>query len=429
MTENHLTSGVSQEEIQSVLLKMGRQAKKASYLLANASTEDKNRWLLAMADALEHDTDLILKANLNDMETARKNGLSEAMLDRLMLDPARVRDIAQALRHVVTLPDPANRILSSTVRPNGLRIDKVSVPIGVIGIIYESRPNVTVDAAGLCLKAGNAVILRGGSEAFHSNMALTQCIASAAEAAGMPHGAVQLIPMTDHAAVSVLLKMDQYLSLIIPRGGERLIRMVVNESTIPVIKHYKGVCHIFVEKTCDQEQALKIIENAKCQRPGTCNAVETLLIHRPVVAEFLPKLYAYLKEKNVEMVGDASCRAIIPEMGEAVEEDWYTEYLCKKISIKVVESVEEAVDHINHYGSGHSDSILTQDEKAAEYFLNHVDSAAVYVNASTRFTDGGEFGMGAEIGISTDKLHARGPMGLPELTSYKYKIYGNGQIR
>lgn len=427
--KNQQSSAVSPEEIQNILTQIGRKAKAASYQLANAGSEKKNEWLLAMADALEKNQDSLLKANERDMENARSNGLSDAMLDRLMLNPERICEIARALRHITTLPDPVGVVLSSVTRPNGLKINKVSVPIGVIGIIYESRPNVTVDAAGLCLKAGNAVILRGGSEAFYSNMALAACIAEAAEAKGMPHGAVQLLPMTDRTAVQAMLKMNQYLSLVIPRGGERLIRMVVEQSTIPVIKHYKGVCHIFVDESFDRSSALDIIRNAKHQRPSACNALETLLIHKNVAEEFLPEVWKDLSAVGVEMLGDERVRKIVPEIAPASEEDWYTEYLARKVSIKITDSLEDAVEHINHYGSGHSDAILTSDTASAEYFLNYVDSAAVYVNASTRFTDGGEFGMGAEIGISTDKLHARGPMGLPELTSYKYKIYGNGQIR
>ena len=420
---------LSPEEIQNTLIQIGKKAKAASYQLANASSEQKDQWLLAMAKALEENQGTLLEANELDMCNARNNGLSDAMLDRLMLNPARIHEIAQALRHITTLPDPVGTVLSSVIRPNGLQIDKVSVPIGVIGIIYESRPNVTVDAAGLCLKAGNAVILRGGSEAFYSNMALAKCIAEAAEKNGMPQGAVQLVPMTDRTAVQAMLKMDQFLSLVIPRGGERLIRMVVEQSTIPVIKHYKGVCHIFADKTCDQIAALDIIQNAKHQRPSACNALETLLIHKDIASEFLPNIWKRLSGLGVEMLGDETVRQIIPQIAPASEDDWYTEYLAQKVSIKVVDSLEQAVEHINHYGSGHSDAILTTDAVSAEYFLNYVDSAAVYLNASTRFTDGGEFGMGAEIGISTDKLHARGPMGLPELTSYKYKIYGSGQIR
>ena len=417
-------------DLQEAMLQIGQNAKSAAHILATASSAEKNSWLNAMADALDASTETIIQANKTDMENGKKNGLSDAMLDRLLLTPERIPAIADAVRHVISLDDPAGKILSSTTRPNGLRIDKVSVPIGVIGIIYESRPNVTVDAATLCLKAGNAVILRGGSEAIHSNLALAKCISDAAIAKGMPAGAVQVLPWTTREAVGIMLKMDSYLDLIIPRGGERLIRTVVEQSTIPVIKHYKGVCHIFVDKVCDFDRALTIIENAKCQRPGVCNALETLLIHKEAAKTFVPRIVKHLQERNVELRGCPQCcelaeSGIIP----ATEEDWYAEYLSLTLSVRIVDDVNAAIDHINHYGSGHSDCILTTDMETAETFLNGVDSSSVYVNASTRFTDGGEFGMGAEIGISTDKLHARGPMGLPELTTYKYKIYGSGQVR
>ncbi len=301
----------------------------------------------------------------------------------------------------------------------------------MIGIIFESRPNVTADAAGLCLKSGNAVILRGGSEAFRSNMAIAECLSSAGKAAGMPESAVQLVPFKGHEAVSVMLKMDDFIQLIMPRGGENLIRAVVEQATMPVIKHYKGVCHIFVDREADEGRALAVIENAKCQRPSVCNALETILIHEEIAPRFVPALADFLAERHVEMRGDDAFRSLAEgfDVKEATEEDWSTEYLDLIVSIRIVKDVKEAVEHINRYGSGHSDSILTANESDAVYFLDHVDSAAVYWNASTRFTDGGEFGMGAEIGISTDKIHARGPMGLTELTSYKYKIYGNGQIR
>ena len=428
---SQMTDPLSDEEIRRTIEEMGQRAKEASRTLAVASTEAKNAWLTAMADALERDRERILAANAEDMADAKKKGLSSAMLDRLQLTPERLRGMADAVRHVVTLPDPVGRILSAVTRPNGLKIEKVSVPIGVIGFIYESRPNVTSDAASLCLKAGNAVILRGGSEALRSNLAIGECISKAGAAAGMPEDAVQIVSIPGHRAVSDLVKLDSCINLIIPRGGERLIRTIVEQSTIPVIKHYKGVCHIFADATCNQERALDIIENAKCQRPGVCNALETLLIHRDIAKEFAPKLAARMKQKKVLLRGDEEFRKFAgdPDVAPATEEDWYTEYMALILSVRVVSGVDEAIDHINRYGSGHSDSILTADAAAAERFLNRVDSAAVYHNASTRFTDGGEFGMGAEIGISTDKLHARGPMGLEELTSYKYKVRGNGQIR
>ena len=421
----------NEADVREAMHELGLRALRASRALASASAADRVRWLHAMADALERDTDLILTANAEDLAEAKANGLDAPKLERLTLTPKRVKDVADALRHVAGLDDPVGRILSTVTRPNGLRIDKVSVPIGVIAIIYESRPNVTVDAAGLCVKSGNAVILRGGSEALRSNTAFAKCISDAGIAAGMPEGAVQLVPFKGHAAVSAMLKMDDCINLVIPRGGERLIRAVVEQATMPVIKHYKGVCHIFVDHVCDQDQALVVIENAKCQRPSVCNALETILIDASIAPEFAPKLAAKLAQLGVTMHGDeafaklAAPVAVVP----ATEEDWPKEYLSLDVAVRIVPGVKEAVDHINRYGSGHSDSILTTDEANANFFLDNVDSAAVYWNASTRFTDGGEFGMGAEMGISTDKLHARGPMGLPELTSYKYKIYGTGQIR
>lgn len=414
-------------EIRESLEQMGSMAKTASRKLAVASPEDKNRWLTAMADAVDAEAEFIMQANRTDMENAKAAGLAPAMLDRLRLDEKRIKGISDGLRHVVTLPDPVGRRLDSFRRPNGLDIEKVSVPIGVIAIIYESRPNVTVDATGLCLKAGNAVILRGGSEAIHSNLALAKTISDAGVKAGMPEGAIQMIPWTGHDAVSLMLKMNQYIDLVIPRGGERLIRAVVEQATMPVIKHYKGVCHIFVDADCDLDRACDIIENAKCQRPGVCNALETLLIHKDVLDRFAPMLAERLA--NVEFHADDAFRALVPQALPATEDDWYREYLELKLAVRTVDSLEEAIAHINKYGSGHSDCILTTDNAHAERFLNEVDSSTVYVNASTRFTDGGEFGFGAEIGISTDKLHARGPMGLVELTSYKYKVRGSGQIR
>lgn len=427
MTTN--ANSVSADEMKAKLLEMGECARNASRKIANASPELKNGWLTAMADALEKDAEKLIAANEVDMKNGAAKGLSSAMLDRLKLDPKRVKAMADGLRHVVTLPDPAGEILSTTTRPNGIRIDKVSVPLGVIGFIYESRPNVTVDAAGLCLKAGNAVILRGGSEAIHSNQALADCIIAAGKSKGMPDGVIQLVPFTDHAAVSLLLKMDQYINLVIPRGGERLIRAVVEQSTIPVIKHYKGVCHLYVDADAGPEMALNIIRNGKCQRPGVCNALEKVLIHEKIAPDFVLLLGGMFKKEGVQVIGDCAYCKLDNAATPATEEDWSREYLDLIISAKIVPSLEAAVDHINRYSSGHSDAIITKNEKNARYFLDNVDSATVYWNASTRFTDGGEFGMGAEIGISTDKLHARGPMGLRELTSYKYKIYGDGQIR
>ena len=415
------------DEIKTALERMGSEAKAAARKLATATTAGKNSWLNAMADAIDANTALILAENSRDMEAGKANGLSAAMLDRLRLDEKRIKGISDGLRHVVPLPDPVGRRLDDIKRPNGLDIEKVSVPIGVIAIIYESRPNVTVDATGLCLKAGNAVILRGGSEALHSNLALAKLISDAGVKAGMPAGTIQMIPWTGHEAVSLMLKMNQYIDLVIPRGGERLIRAVVEQATMPVIKHYKGVCHTFVDESCDFNRACDIIENAKVQRPSACNAIETLLIHRNALAKFAPMIAKRLS--NVELHADEAFRALVPSALPATEDDWTREYLDLKLAVRTVNSLEEAIAHINKYGSGHSDCILTDNPEHAEQFLNEVDSATVYVNASTRFTDGGEFGFGAEIGISTDKLHARGPMGLVELTSYKYKVRGSGQIR
>lgn len=415
------------DEIKTALERMGSEAKAAARKLATATTAGKNSWLNAMADAIDANTALILAENSRDMEAGKANGLSAAMLDRLRLDEKRIKGISDGLRHVVTLPDPVGRRLDDIKRPNGLDIEKVSVPIGVIAIIYESRPNVTVDATGLCLKAGNAVILRGGSEALHSNLALAKLISDAGVKAGMPAGTIQMIPWTGHEAVSLMLKMNQYIDLVIPRGGERLIRAVVEQATMPVIKHYKGVCHTFVDESCDFDRACDIIANAKVQRPSACNAIETLLIHKNALAKFAPMIAKRLA--NVELHADEAFRALVPSALPATEDDWTREYLDLKLAVRTVNSLEEAIAHINKYGSGHSDCILTDNPEHAEQFLNEVDSATVYVNASTRFTDGGEFGFGAEIGISTDKLHARGPMGLVELTSYKYKVRGSGQIR
>lgn len=407
-----------------------RKARKSALLLGCASSGEKNRWLAAMADALENNIAPLLQANKLDMEKGAAKGLSSAMLDRLKLDEKRILSMAAALRHVMTLPDPVGENLSSFTREDGLRIEKVSVPVGVMAFIYESRPNVTTDAASLCLKSGNAVILRGGSEAFHSNCAIADLVIPAAEKEGMPEGAVTLLRDISHDTVNALLKMDRYIDLVIPRGGERLIRTVVKESTIPVIKHYKGVCHLFVDKEADFSMALSILENGKFQRPGVCNALETILIHKDIAESFVPEMKKLFQEKGLKKVyGDEEYCKRDPQAERIPEENYCNEYLDTVISAKIVSSVEEAVDHINFYGSGHSDSIVTSCGKTAKYFQDYVDSATVYWNASTRFTDGGEFGMGAEIGISTDKLHARGPMGLKELTTYKYKIYGNGQIR
>ena len=425
MTQSNLTVDAMTAELH----RMGEAARKAARALALFSPERKTALLNAMADAVAAAETAVLEANRLDMEDGRRNRLSPAMLDRLALDPKRIAAMVRGLRDVAAQRDPVGRELSVATRPNGLEIHKVTVPIGVIGIIYEARPNVTVDAAGICLKAGNAVILRGGKEAFHSNMRLAQALADGARAFGAPDGMVQLVPWIDREAVGIMLKMDQYIDLMIPRGGEGLIRAVVEGATMPVIKHYKGVCHLYCDGTCDLDAAKKIIINAKCQRPGVCNALETLLVERRSAARLVPELFAELRKNGVTVYADEDFRRFAPEAEKATEENFYREYQALALSAKLVDDAAAAVEHINHYGSHHSDGILSQDPKAVETFLNGVDSAVVYHNASTRFTDGGEFGMGAEIGISTDKLHARGPMGVDELVSYKYIVRGAGQTR
>jgi glutamate-5-semialdehyde dehydrogenase len=410
-------------------LRLAETAKEASREIAWLSTDEKNAALLSMAGLLERSREEIEEANRKDLAAGEKAGLSAALLDRLRITPERLRAMADGLRDVAALDDPVGRVIDERIRPNGLVITRVRDPIGVIGIIYESRPNVTVDAAGLCLKSGNAVILRGGKEAIHSNLVLAGILRRAMEDTALPVDALQIVSVIDREVVGELLKMDQFIDLIIPRGGKSLIRAVVEGSTIPVIKHYQGICHIYVAASADFEMALDIVENAKTQRPGVCNAVETLLVDKRIMDTFLPKVKARLSGKGVELRGCDVTRAILPGIKAAVEADWKEEYLDLILSVKVADGVAAAVEHINTYGSRHSDAIITGEEKEAEYFVRRVDSAAVYVNASTRFTDGGEFGLGAEIGISTDKLHARGPMGLEELTTYKYVIRGEGQIR
>ncbi len=408
---------------------LGDQALAASRRMVRLSTRKKNAVLLAMADAVDRQRSLIQAANAQDIAAARAAGLSGAMLDRLTLTDVRIDAMVTGIREVAALADPVGKKLWKRTRPNGLVIEKRRVPLGVIVIIYESRPNVTADAAVLCLKTANAVILRGGKEAFHSNLAIVRALQEGGAAAGMPRYAVQLVETTDREAVRELVQMDDRVDVVIPRGGESLIRAVVDLARVPVLKHYKGVCHVFVDADADFEQALAIVENAKCQRPGVCNALETLLVHGQAAAAFLPKLAALAVRRAVTLRGCAATRACIPGCEPAGEEDWYAEYLDLILAVRVVRDVQAAIQHINTYGSHHSDAIVTRNSRHAKLFLKEVDSAAVYVNASTRFTDGGEFGMGAEMGISTDKLHARGPMGLEELTTYKYVVTGSGQIR
>ena len=411
--------------LQETIHQMGRQARATAYQLAKLTSDGKNEILRSMAAAIRQRAPEILAANAVDLAAGREKGLSNAMLDRLMLDERRIEAMAAGIDQVATLPDPVGEIMDSWVRPNGIRIEQIRVPIGTIGIIYESRPNVTADAAVLCFKTGNATILRGGSEAIHSNVA----IAAALGESGAPDHAIQLIPFTDRESVAVLAGMDKWLDLIIPRGGKGLIETVVSLARMPVIKHYDGICHLFVDQAADPEMAVALTVNSKTHKPGVCNALETLLVHQEIAADFLPKVAAALRAKNVELRGCERTRAILPDAIPATAEDWDTEYLDLVLAIKIVGSLDEAVSHINQHGSHHTDVIVTRDEATAERFLREVDSACVFHNVSTRFADGGEFGFGAEIGISTDKLHARGPMGLRELTSYQYRVRGNGQVK
>lgn len=411
------------------VMEKGRIARQAALAMANLSTQVKNEALRAMAAALLDRSSYILEANLEDIQGARERNISEALIDRLMLSEERLEGMAKGLHQVAALPDPVGEVIHGWRRPNGLEILRVRVPIGVIGIIYESRPNVTVDAAALCLKAGNAVILRGGSDAINSNRALTHVIATAAEKSGIPTGSIQLIENTDRASAKSLMEAYPWLDLLIPRGGAGLIQTVVENAKVPVVETGVGNCHLFVDASADLDMATLITLNAKTQRPGVCNAIETLLVHAEVAPQFLPRVGAELRKANVSLRGCPRTRAILPDVAEATEQDWQEEYLALILAVKVVDSVEAAIEHINTYGTKHSEAIITRDEANARKFTQEVDAAAVYVNASTRFTDGFEFGMGAEIGISTQKLHARGPMGLEELTSWKYVIHGSGQIR
>ncbi|AEF17203.1 Gamma-glutamyl phosphate reductase [Thermoanaerobacterium xylanolyticum LX-11] len=404
-------------------------AKKASRILAILDENIKNEALKNMALKLVENKREILEANEKDVSIAKTKGVKESLIDRLKLDEKRIEGMANGLREIAMLPDPVGDIEEMWKRPNGLQIGKMRCPIGVIGIIYESRPNVTADAAGLCLKSGNAVILKGGSDAINSNIAIVNVISSAAEECGIPKGAIQLIENTDREEVNRMMKLNGKIDLIIPRGGANLIQNVIQNSTVPVIETGVGNCHVFVDSHADFEKAINIIVNAKTQRPGVCNAIETVLVHKDLAENFLPSMVNKLTSLGVEIRGCSITKSICPDVKEATEDDWKTEYLDLILAVKVVESIDEAIDHIAKYSSGHSESIITENYTNAMKFLKSVDSAAVYVNASTRFTDGGEFGFGAEIGISTQKMHARGPMGLKELTTYKYVILGNGQIR
>ena len=424
------------DDLTAQLHAIGEAARAAARILAATSSETKDKGLLSMADQLLAHSAEILAANTLDLEAGVTAGLSASMLDRLRLDDKRITAMADGIRTAASLPDPVGRILKEWTKENSLSFQKISVPIGVIGIIYESRPNVTSDAAVLCLKAGNAVILRGGSEAIHSNKAIAAALQTGAAAAGLPQAAIQLIPVTDREAVRILCEMDKHLDCIIPRGGKGLIETVARHARMPVIKHYDGICAVYVDKAADLIMAKEIIINAKCQRPGVCNAAETLLLHRNIASPFLADGGLALLEQGVELRCDEEAISLLPQtleanplVKQATGEDFRTEFLAPILAVKVVHSLDEAINHIETHGSRHSDAIVTADEAVAEKFLQGVDSSTVYWNASTRFTDGGEFGFGCEIGISTDKLHARGPMALEELTSYKYQIRGTGQIR
>ncbi len=408
---------------------MAAEAREASLVMARLSMGEKNRLLLAMATALEEQSAVIIAANEKDLEAGKAKQLSSAMLDRLMLNPARVTAIADALREVAALPDPVGEISNMRKRPNGLMVGKMRIPLGTIGIIYESRPNVTADAAALCLKAGNAVILRGGSEAINSNRAIAAALQSAMTSLSIPAAALSLIPFTEREGVLEMLKQEEFIDLIIPRGGESLIRFVVENSRIPVIKHYKGVCHVFVDNGADFDMAERIIINAKTQRPGVCNALETVLIHADAAAEFIPRLTTTLGELGVKLRGDERFCQLAPSATPATEEDWYAEYLELILACRVVKDMDAAIAHINRYGSLHTESIITNDYSRAQRFIREVNSSCVMVNASTRFADGNQLGLGAEIGISTTKLHSFGPMGLEDLTTTKFIVYGDGQVR
>jgi len=412
------------------LIKKAEKAKIASWKLANLTTKTKNDALLAMADALEKGKEKILRANQVDLENANSRlQITEAFIDRLTLNEKRISEMAKSLKEIVGLPDPVGRIIAEWTRPDGLKIQKVSVPLGVILMIYESRPNVTVEATGLCLKSGNALILRGGSEAINTNTVLAKIIAQTAEQNGIPEGSIEFIETTEREAIFELIKLERYIDVVIPRGSEEMIKTIREKATVPVLAHGKGNCHTYVDKEANLEMAIRVCYNAKVQRPGVCNAMETLLMHKEIAKKFLPLMLEEYKKAKVEIRGCEKTREIIPEVKLATEDDWYREYLSLILAVKIVNSIEEAIEHINKYGSGHSEAIITENKETAKKFLQEVDSSAVFHNASTRLHDGGVFGLGSEIGISTQKLHARGTMGLNELTSTKYIIYGKGQVR
>jgi glutamate-5-semialdehyde dehydrogenase len=416
-------------DIKNAIKQIAKDAALAARKLSRVTETEKNKALLQMADELEQNCKFLLAENAKDVAGAKKSGISRAMLERLTLKQDTIEQMAKGLREVAALPDPVGKITSMWRRPNGLLVGKMRIPLGVIGIIYESRPNVTVDAAALCLKAGNAVILRGGSESIKSNLAIASVLREVLQKTSLPINAIQVIPFTDREAVSDMLQLDEYIDLIIPRGGEELIRAVVAQSKIPVIKHYKGVCHLFVDAQADMDMAINICLNAKTQRPGVCNALETMLVHKDIAVKFLPQIAKKLKKAGVVIRGCEKTKLILKKIEKAVENDWYAEYLDLILAVKIVADIDEAIAHIEKYGSLHTESIITNDYANSQRFLNEVNSSTVMVNASTRFSDGFELGLGAEIGISTTKLHAFGPMGLEELTTTKFIIYGNGQVR
>lgn len=420
---------MSADQVLDYMAGLGREARAASRVIARATTAVKNKALLATADAIEAAADSLIAANALDLQTGRDNGLDEAMIDRLAITPAGLQGMIEGLRQVAALPDPIGAIRDMKYLPSGIQVGRMRVPLGVIGIIYESRPNVTVEAASLCLKSGNACILRGGSESIHSNRAIAECIRQGLDAAGLPQQVVQVVETTDRAAVGALITMPEYVDVIVPRGGKGLIERISRDARVPVIKHLDGICHVYVDDRADLNKAEAITLNAKTHRYGVCNAMETLLVHEAVAAEFLPRIAARYAEKSVELRGCGRTCAVLPQALAASEEDWATEYLAPILSIRVVADMDEAMDHIHQFSSQHTESIVTEDFTRARRFLTEVDSSSVMINASTRFADGFEYGLGAEIGISTDKLHARGPVGLEGLTSEKYVVYGDGHIR
>jgi gamma-glutamyl phosphate reductase len=415
--------------IQEILINQGIKARKAARFLANASSNLKNEALHAMADSLTAGQDEILAANQVDLEQGARQGLTSALLERLTLNESRIKNMAQGLRDIAALPDPVGELIDASRRPNGLDVSRIRTPIGVIGIIYESRPNVTADAAALCLKSGNAILLRGGEEALNSNRVIARLISGAAVKCGIPEGAIQLVDSEDKAAAVFMMKMYDYLDVLIPRGGKGLKQAVIENAKVPIIMTGMGNCHVYIDKDADYDKALPIVHNAKVQRPSVCNAAETLLVHKDAAAAFLPGILKDLQDSGVELRGCEATRKIFPNIKAAAESDWAEEYLDLIMAVKVVESLDEAINHINEYGTGHSEAIVSENYTSVRHFLAEVDAAAVYANASTRFTDGGVFGFGAEMGISTQKLHARGPMGLKELTTTKFIVYGDGQIR